>query len=660
MLLDIPREAFWPLLAVAGLLFLVHGAGNDRLARTVLPPAVALIVAHYLSWRFAVTLDGPGLTLPDTLFIHAFLAVELLAIADGMILMLLLARRRDNGAEADRHEARLAATDPASLPAVDVFIATYNEPLEVLERTIVAAMALDWPSVRVWVLDDGRRGWLAAWCASRRVGYLTRPDNKGAKAGNINAALARTDAPFVLVLDADFAPRANFLRRTMGFFADPRVGIVQAPHRFFNPDPMQQNLALHRVLPDDQRLFFDVIMPARDAWDAAFCCGSNGVIRRSALAEVGGALPTGSITEDMLLTLVMLRKGYVTRYVNETLALGLAPESTDAFFVQRARWARGAIQILYLRAGPFGPGLALRHRLFFLPTHWLSGSLVQSFSLLSPVLFMLTGIVPIANVGVPEVLSHQIPLVAGYMGALQVLSRGAYHPLAAVVLSAFSAVRLLPAVLVTLLRPHGHAFKVTPKGRDAAGGGADRLVAGVAAAVIAATLVGLLLNAVPEWRIVERSALIPVVAGWSIVNAVILLLVMVMAIPRPSGRVEERFGMGGEPAALRAGGTRLPVALVDLSLTGALVRPVAASSLRPGERVAVEIAEVPPLEATVVGVRGAGIGLRLEAVSEPARAALIRRLFSEAHEPVTAQTPSEGALLILLSRLLLGTPPKRA
>jgi cellulose synthase (UDP-forming) len=660
MLLDIPREAFWPLLAVGGLLLLVRGLDSDRLARAVLPPAVALIVAYYLHWRFTATLDGPGLTLADKVFIHAFLAVELLALADGMILMLLLSRSRDNTPEADRHERRLAEADPAALPAVDVFIATYNEPIEVLERTIVAAMALDWPRVNVWVLDDGRRGWLAEWCAGRRVGYLTRPDNKGAKAGNINAALARTEAPFVLVLDADFAPRANFLRRTMGFFADPRVGIVQAPHRFFNPDPMQQNLALHRVLPDDQRLFFDVIMPARDAWDVAFCCGSNGIIRRSALAEVGGKLPTGSITEDMLLTLVMLRKGYITRYVNEPLALGLAPESTDAFFVQRARWARGAIQILYLRAGPLGPGLSLVQRLFFLPTHWLSGSLVQSFSLVSPVLFMLTGVVPIANVGVAEVLSHQVPIVAGYMGGLSVLSRGAYHPLAAVVLSAFSAVRLLPAVLVTLVRPHGHAFKVTPKGRDAAGGGPDRLVVGVAFGVVAATLAGLLLNAVPEWRIIDRMALIPVVAGWSVVNAVILLLVMVMAIPRPSGRAEERFAMGGEPAALVAGGVRLPAALIDLSLTGALVEPPAIAAAPTRGSVVVEIAEVPPLEATIVGVRGGRLGLRFERVSDAARAALIRRLFSEAHPPATAQAPGERAGLVLLSRLLLGTPPRPA
>lgn len=656
MILDIPREAFWPLLALVGLLLLVKGAASDRLARLVLPAAIGLIVVHYLDWRWTVTLDGPGIVALDRVFILAFFTVEVLALADGMILMLLLTRRRDNRAEADRHERRLAAADPASLPAVDVFIATYNEALEVLERTIIAACALDWPALRVWVLDDGRRDWLRDWCAQRGVGYLTRPDNSGAKAGNINAALARTDAPFVLVLDADFAPRANFLRRTMGFFADARVGIVQAPHRFFNPDPMQQNLSVHRVLPDDQRLFFDVIMPARDAWDAAFCCGSNGVIRRSALAEVGGRLPTGSITEDMLLTLVMLRKGYVTRYVNETLALGLAPESTDAFFVQRARWARGAIQILYLRAGPLGPGLRFIHRVFFLPTHWLTGSLVQAGSLLAPVLFTLTGIVPIANVGVPEVLMYQLPVVVGYMGSLQILSRGAYHPLAAVVLSAFSAFRLLPAVLVTLVKPHGHAFRVTPKGRAAHGGGHDRLIVAGAAALILASTVGLVLNAVPGWRIVERSALIPVVAGWSVANAVVLLLVAVLAIARPPQRAEERFVMGDEPAAIAIGRDRHGGALVDLSLSGALIRIGAPAPVGWGADVTVEIAGVPPIPAQVIGVRPTGIALRFASPDDAAREALIRRLFSEAHEPVTAAAPHKSPVMVLLARLLLPAP----
>ena len=97
---------------------------------------------------------------------------------------------------------------------------------------------------------------------------------------------------------------------------------------------------MRKSLPDDQRFFFEAIMPSRDAWDAAFCCGSNSVTRRAALRAVGDALPTESITEDMLLTMTMLRNGYVTRYLCERLAFGLAPESLEC--ILRAAAALGA------------------------------------------------------------------------------------------------------------------------------------------------------------------------------------------------------------------------------------------------------------------------------------------------------------------------------
>ena len=138
---------------------------------------------------------------------------------------------------------------------------------------------------------------------------MTRADNAHAKAGNLNAAFARTVAPFILVLDADFVPQRRMLMRAIGFFDDPAIGIVQMPHYFFNDTPLQANLDMRTTLPDEQRFFFDVIQPGRDGWNCSFCCGSNGIIRRAALEAIGGAMPTESITEDMLLTLAMLRKG---------------------------------------------------------------------------------------------------------------------------------------------------------------------------------------------------------------------------------------------------------------------------------------------------------------------------------------------------------------
>src|SRR5262249_23572424 len=151
-----------------------------------------------------------------------------------------------------------------------------------LEQTIVGAMAMSYPNFRVWVCDDGRRSWLKELCARHACGYITRNDNFHAKAGNINNALAYLarlpDPPeFISILDADFVPTSSFLTRAVALFRDESVGIVQTPQRFTNPDPIQGNLSVTRVWPDEQRYFFDVVMASKDSWGAAFCCGTSSV-----------------------------------------------------------------------------------------------------------------------------------------------------------------------------------------------------------------------------------------------------------------------------------------------------------------------------------------------------------------------------------------------
>jgi cellulose synthase (UDP-forming) len=368
-------------------------------------------------------------------------------------------RTTDRSNEADRHEMRIRALPPEQLPTVDLFIPTYNEPAEVLEKTITGALCLDYPSVNIWVLDDGRRPWLKQLCEAKGIGYLNRPDNAHAKAGNINHALTQTNAELVAIFDAVFIPQRNFLMRTVGFFEDPKIGIVQLPHAFYNPDPMQANLALRKALPDEQRFFFDVIMPSRDAWNAAFCCGSNSVTRRVALNAIGGGLPTDSITEDMLLSMTLLRKGYVTRFLGEKLAFGLAPETVEAFFVQRQRWARGAIQILYLANGPLGRGLSLMQRLLFLPTHWLSLGLRSLIAILAPIIFLWSGLSPVFNVSPTDVLYYFLPMTLAITGGIWAFAPRQHFPLASLVQGTFLSFKIVPSVLGTLVRPFGHPLR---------------------------------------------------------------------------------------------------------------------------------------------------------------------------------------------------------
>ena len=592
-----------PLLQLVGpLLFVIGGIYvfaptlpmTRRWARGLVFAAVWLIIARYVSWRLFTTVLPAHGAWQEVGWVWFCFAIEILALFDALILYLTFLRSSDRRAEADSHEARLRALSPDQFPSVDVYIPTYNKSFDVLEKTITGALCLDYPNVRLWVLDDGRRPWLKGFCEAKGIGYLTRPDNVHAKAGNINHALTKTNGDFVAVFDADFVPQRNFLMRTIGFFDDPRIGIVQVPHVFYNHDPMQANLALRKSMPDDQRFFFEGIMPSRDAWDAAFCCGSNSVTRRTALRCIGDALPTTSITEDVLLSLALLRNGYITRYLCERLAYGLAPETLRAFFVQRQRWARGAMQILFQAVGPLRRNLTLMQRLLFLPTHWLSQSLMLLMTVVAPIVFMWTNTRPLVNVTAEGIIYYLLPMVLAVVGGILAYAPRQYFPIAAQVLGVFQSFKILPTVLATIVKPYGHVFKVTPKGAAAQDSSYERSVFWIAAILMMLTTGGLLVNATPEWRIVSQAGLVPIVAMWSGLNVVILLLVCMMALQAPIRRAEERFDVDEPVGIFATDGALYTGRAKDMSLSGVGIKVNSTRAFRTsvGEQVRVFVPEV--------------------------------------------------------------------
>ena len=620
-------------------------------ARAAVFAAVWLIIGRYLAWRLFTTVlpaHGPW---HQVAWLWICFTIELLALADALILYIIFLRRSDRGAEADRHEARLRSSPPHALPGVDVLIPTYSEPLDVLEKTITGALCLDYPNFKVWVLDDGRRTWLKEFCEAKGVGYLTRPDTAHAKAGNINHALTKTDADFVAVFDADFIPQRRFLMRTMGFFSDPKIGVVQVPHAFYNRDLMQTNLALRKSLPDDQRFFFESIMPSRDAWDAAFCCGSNSVTRRAALRTIGGTLPTQSLTEDMLLSLMMLREGYITRYLCERLAVGLAPESIKAFFVQRRRWARGAMQILYLTAGPFGSRLSFAQRLFFLPTHWLTQALLLLMSIISPLVFLWTGLAPLINVTTQSVLYYLVPMVLAVVGGIWVFAPRQYFPLVAQVLGTFQSFKVLPAALATLLRPVGHVFSVTPKGSAAVKSGYDYGIFWTAASLMALTSVGLLVNTWPEWRIVTQLSLLPMVAFWSSINVVVLFLVCMLALQAPVRRTEERFALNEQVQIIGASGALSNATIGNISLSGASLVVDRSINAKVGERIRLFIAEVGFVAAIVTRGYEKELGVQFDLPASTERDLLIRKLFTAGRDTSSDDVSAWSATAAVLKSI---------
>ncbi|NEK86736.1 glycosyltransferase [Blastococcus saxobsidens] len=281
--------------------------------------AVAAIVATagYLGWRVLTTLpEGPALWLGVP-----FLALELYG---GIALVLFVMTTWDVA------PARVPAPRPGPAPSVTVLIATYDEHLDVLLPTVAACLAMTGDH-ETWVLDDGDRLEVEEMVTALGARYVSRPEHDHAKAGNLNHALGLVRTELVAVFDADHVPDPEFLARTVPYFADDRLALVQTPQHFYNTtsfEHLRADADLH-----EESLFYRVIQPGKHHAGAAFWCGTNAVLRADALREIGG-VATQSLTEDFHTTMKLHRAGWRSAYHNEVLARGLAAGSPDAFYAQ--------------------------------------------------------------------------------------------------------------------------------------------------------------------------------------------------------------------------------------------------------------------------------------------------------------------------------------
>jgi cellulose synthase (UDP-forming) len=316
-------------------------------------------------------------------------------------------------------------TPPPAPPGlrVDVFITNFDEPLEVLRRTAIGARAIRYPH-RTWMLDDGKRDEVKAMADALGIGYIRREGNEHAKAGNLNNALKLTDGEFILQLDADHVPLPTILDRLLGYFTDREVAFVQSPQDFYNTDSFTHVVNEEgRSLWEENRIFFSLLQPGKDNWNAAFFCGSCGVLRRSAFEEIGG-FSTKTITEDMETSIVLHGRGWKSVYHGETLAYGLAPSSAFAYHVQRLRWGQGSMQILRKLNPITYPGLTVPQRLAYLSSTatYLDG-IQKLIFYLSPVVFFMTGWLPV-NVTNAQLVTRLVPYVILTVISFELLSRG--------------------------------------------------------------------------------------------------------------------------------------------------------------------------------------------------------------------------------------------
>ena len=459
-----------------GFLFAVTRFDRSRPARYIALATASIVVLRYAYWRTTSTLPPiddltnfiPGFALyAGEMFCIFMFFVSVFVVADPI----------------ERETPPLVKDE--ELPTVDVFVPSYNESADILALTLAAAAGMDYPAnkFKVYLLDDGgtdakrnqadadlaeaaarRHVELQQLCIELGVNYLTRDENSHAKAGNLNAGLERTSGDLIAVFDADHAPERSFLRETVGFFpADPDLFLVQTPHFFANPDPVERNLGTYGRMPAENEMFYSLIQKGLDRWNAAFFCGSAAVLRREALEEVGGFSGI-TITEDCETALELHSQGWNSVYVDKPLITGLQPETFSSFIGQRSRWCRGMIQIMLLKNPLFKAGLTLPQRISYMSScfFWLFPMVRMAF-LLAPLLFLIFNL-KIFNASVEDFLAYTMT----YLVASELLRNYLYGrvrwPWISELYEYVQSVFLVRAIFSVILNPRKPTFNVTDKG----------------------------------------------------------------------------------------------------------------------------------------------------------------------------------------------------
>lgn len=335
-------------------------------------------------------------------------------------------------------ERRLPEIGEEEYPEVDVFIATYNEPEELIRKTVNGCLHLKYPDkskVHIWVCDDKRRPGMRKLAETMGVGYFDRPDNQGAKAGNLNHAMGLTSAPYIVTLDADMIVQSDFLLKTIPYFvyaekcqADlpeekrRHLGLLQTPQSFYDPDVFQYGLYSERNIPNEQDFFYRTIEPAKTATNSVIYGGSNTVLSRAALEDIGGFY-TSSITEDFATGFLIEAAGYASLGLGEPLASGLTPSDFKDHVKQRTRWGRGVINTAKDLHPLSRRELTLGQKLSYWSSvvYWYS-PLKNLIYVISPLLFAVCTI-PVFRCNWLELLVYWLPMFLLQAIALRVLGK---------------------------------------------------------------------------------------------------------------------------------------------------------------------------------------------------------------------------------------------
>lgn len=429
------------------------------------------LMAVYLGWRlfFTIPFDRGWISIiagVSLLFVEIFGFVESLVHFSNAL---------------NHREHPLPQIEDDEFPHVDVFIATYNEDPELLYKTVNGCRNMKYPDkekVHIYLCDDNRRPHIRKLAEEMGVGYFDRPNNRGAKAGNLNEAMRRTDSPFIVTFDADMIPRSDFLLKTIPYFVESEkinskynmfdqipLGLLQTPQAFYNPDLFQYNPYSEERIPNEQDYFYRNIQSARTRTNTVIYGGSNTILSRKALEGIGGFYEK-AITEDFATGLLLEKNGFVSLGIGEPMAAGLSPTDLPSLVQQRVRWGRGVINTVRNMHIFTDKDLSMGQKMNYLISLWYwYFPIKRLIYFLSPILFAVFGHEVILCT-LPEILLFWAPAYFTINVAMKMLSGNTRS----VKWTGIYEMIMFPMLLIPLtLETLGismKTFKVTSKNRD--------------------------------------------------------------------------------------------------------------------------------------------------------------------------------------------------
>lgn len=514
-----------------------------------------ILVSIYLIWRIIFTLPW------DQGFFGMFFGILLISAETVTALTtfeLFIQKMNKERAQLD-----FPIIPPEYYLDVDVFIATHNEPVDLLYKTVNACTFMDYPDkqkVHIYLCDDGGRPEVEELAKQFGVGYLGFSGNKDAKSGNLNHALSKTTSPLIATFDADMIPKHTFLMKTVPYFLLPqfiedngewrlrrdgeysddlKIGLIQTPQSFYNPDLFQFNLYAEQEIPNEQDFFSREVNILRNASNAVAYTGSNTVISRKAMEEIGG-FPLKTITEDFETSIRLQQAGYITYATEEVQAAGLTTTTIPSMIKQRIRWARGIIQSLQNTRAIISGKLPFWTKVTYLSSflYWWS-FFNRLIFIMSPILFALFDF-QIVNADFWEIVVFWLPSYFCYSMSMRYLSSNIRNQRWSQVIDTIFMPYLILPVLLETLHIHERKFKVTNKKKDDASKWITSLLYALPHLFLLALSVAAIIRFVHD-KYGLTLFLNSIIVFWLIHNMVALFYVIFFMLGRRAYRETERI-----------------------------------------------------------------------------------------------------------------------